>query len=607
MTSADPSDRRSPHVREHGRDVPPARTGIAAESVAVSRQRARPDAVVLSLQRSAGNGAVLRMLSRQVGGAATGSVSPPLDVVLALGRFTRTLTLPGGRVIRASATETLSLEARQASGLPAIVMSDMSEAQQEAFTRLQPSQLASGTVIQEAIEGGGGARYRIRAIYLNTEGVGLLDRHPPKASPAVRTEFPEGTAQTAAEYRGIVAAMAAGNHQVDIYIEHSGGLSKVRAGRQIVEGAPLPAELRPHLPPSFATVSPAPPSGGGEGGTPARGPAPVTEPTIDAPTRAGARAGPRRGGKPSIAGVEPGPVTTPRAPPLPAGADEVASARVRVGRVSKLAGGAASAAVRALPFITALWSLHSALKLTDDFQAELQELQRADRSLRDAGVDKLPTTGDLRRKHGLDSSEAGDAYALAWLESNGERVLSAVQTGNASRALHDDLNQVDAGLLDAQVRAQALNELNAELAAYIDQLSDVALEVHARGLAAADFLATIWKLMKDNENFPPLLETLLPIHETTAAVGRRLSSIENELAAVLDAWFRGRWQIRAEWIRTANVFNKLQPRREEILRAHGIDTRSERHRYLIWEDANRSDLLGPDWPTEYARFTSARA
>ena len=607
MTSADPSDRRSPHVREHGRDVPPARTGIAAESVAVSRQRARPDAVVLSLQRSAGNGAVLRMLSRQVGGAATGSASPPLDVVLALGRFTRTLTLPGGRVIRASATETLSLEARQASGLPAIVMSDMSEAQQEAFTRLQPSQLASGTVIQEAIEGGGGARYRIRAIYLNTEGVGLLDRHPPKASPAVRTEFPEGTAQTAAEYRGIVAAMAAGNHQVDIYIEHSGGLSKVRAGRQIVEGAPLPAELRPHLPPSFATVSPAPPSGGGEGGTPARGPAPVTEPTIDAPTRAGARAGPRRGGKPSIAGVEPGPVTTPRAPPLPAGADEVASARVRVGRVSKLAGGAASAAVRALPFITALWSLHSALKLTDDFQAELQELQRADRSLRDAGVDKLPTTGDLRRKHGLDSSEAGDAHALAWLESNGERVLSAVQTGNASRALHDDLNQVDAGLLDAQVRAQALNELNAELAAYIDQLSDVALEVHARGLAAADFLATIWKLMKDNENFPPLLETLLPIHETTAAVGRRLSSIENELAAVLDAWFKGRWQIRAEWIRTANVFNKLQPRREEILRAHGIDTRSERHRYLIWEDANRSDLLGPDWPTEYARFTSARA
>ena len=533
-----------------------------------------------------------------------GGASPPLDVVLALGRFTRTLTLPGGRVIRASATETLSVEARQASGLPAIVMSDMSEAQQEAFTRLQPSQLASGTVIQEAIEGGGGARYRIRAIYLNTEGVGLLDRHPPKASPAVRADFPEGTAQTAAEYRGIVAAMAAGNHRVDVYIEHSGGLSKVRAGRQIVEGAPLPAELRPHLPPSFAT---APPSGGGTGGTPARGPAPVAEPTIDAPTPAGARAGPRRGANPSTAGAEPGPVTTPRAPPLPAGPDEVASARVRVGQVSKLAGGAASAAVRALPFITALWSLHSALKLTDDFQAELQELQGADRSLRDAGVDKLPTTGDLRRKHGLDSSEAGDADALAWLESNGERVLSAVQTGNASTPLHDDLNRVDAGLLDAQVRAQALNELNAELEAYIDQLSDVALEVHARGLAAADFLAKIWKLMKDNENFTPLVETLLPIHETTAAVGRRLSSIENELAAVLDAWFKGRWQIRAEWIRTANVFNKLQPRREEILRARGIDTRSERHRYLIWEDANTSDLLGPDWPTEYARFTSARA
>ena len=595
-------------MRERACDVPPSRTGITPESVAVSRPQPGADAVVLlSLQRSAGNGAVVRMLSRQVGGAALGSAAPPLDVVLALGRFTRTLTLPGGRVIRASATETLSVEARQASGLPAIVMSDMSEAQQEAFTRLQPSQLASGTVVQEAIEGGGGARYRIRAIYLNTEGVGLLDRHPPRASPAVRNDFPEGTAQTAAEYRGVVAAMAAGNHQVDIYIEHSGGLSKVRAGRQIVEGAPLPAELRPHLPPSFATASPAPPSGGDWGGTPARGPAPVTEPTTDAPTRAGAPAGPRRGREASTAGAELGPVTNLRAPPLPAGADEGASARVRVRQVSKLAGGAASAAVRALPFITALWSLHSALALTDDFQARLEELQGANRSLRDAGVDKLPTTADLRRKHGLDSSEAADADALDWLESEGARVLSAVQAGDASRARHNDLNQVDTGLLDAQVRAQALNELNAELEAYIDQLSDVALEVHARGLAAADFLAKIWKLMKDNENFPPLLETLLPVHQTTAAVGQRLSSIENALAAVLDAWFKGRWQIRAEWIRTANVFNRLQPRREEILRARGIDTRSERHRYVIWEAANTSDLLGPDWPTEYARFTSARA
>jgi hypothetical protein len=300
-------------------------------------------------------------------------------------------------------------------------------------------------------------------------------------------------------------------------------------------------------------------------------------------------------------------VTRLRAPPLPAGAAEGASARVRVRQVSKLAGGAASAAVRALPFITALWSLHSALQLTDDFQARLEELEGASRSLRDAGVDKLPTIADLRRKHGLDSSEPADAQALDWLESDGARVLSAVQAGKASRALHDDLNQVDTGLLDAQVRAQALNELNAELEAYIDQLSDVALEVHARGLAAADFLAKIWKLMKDNENFPPLLETLLPVHQTTAAVGQRLSSIENALAAVLDAWFKGRWQIRGEWIRTANVFNGLQPRREEILHARGIDTRGDRHRYVIWEAANTSDLLGPDWPAEYARFTSARA
>jgi hypothetical protein len=307
------------------------------------------------------------------------------------------------------------------------------------------------------------------------------------------------------------------------------------------------------------------------------------------------------------AGAEPGPATKLRAPPLPTGADEGAAARVRVRQVSKLAGGAANAAVRALPFIAALWSLHSALQMTDDFEAQLQELQGADRSLRGAGVERLPTTADLRRTHGLDGSEGEDPQALAWLESDGERVLGAVQAGNTSRAVHDELNRIDAGLFDAQVRAQALNELNAELEAYIDQLSDVALDVHARGQAVTDFQARIWQLMKDNENFTPLLETLLPIHETAAAVGKRLSSIEGALATVLDAWFKGRWKVREEWIRTANVFNKLRPRREEILRAGGIDTRSERHRYIIWEAPNTSDLLGPDRPAEYTRYTSARA
>jgi hypothetical protein len=163
-------------------------------------------------------------------------------------------------------------------------MFDMTEAQAEAFAPLAPSGLASGTVVQDALEGGTGTLrgaaavpYRIRAVYLNTADMGLFDRFPPLTSPSVMALHPEGTAQSASEYRSIVASLASGQNKVDVYIEHPGGISKIPAGQQIVEGAPLPAELRPHLPPSFATAEPPAPTGGGgavppaEEGTPAGG------------------------------------------------------------------------------------------------------------------------------------------------------------------------------------------------------------------------------------------------------------------------------------------------------------------------------------------------
>jgi hypothetical protein len=227
------------------------------------------------------------------------------DVVLALGAFNRTYTLPSGSVFFGAAVESLRDEAQRAAGLPAIVMFDMTEAQQEAWARLAPSGLASGTLIQDALQAGGGTLrgpgrvpYKIRAIYFNNADVGLMDLYPPGTPASVAELNPEGTAQSAAEYRGIVTALGAGNHSVDIYIQHPGGLSKVPAGQQVVVGAPLPAELLAHLPPSFGRPPVKPPAGGTPGTLePAGGGvAPKTEPTDVGTVKTAEVVGPSGGG-----------------------------------------------------------------------------------------------------------------------------------------------------------------------------------------------------------------------------------------------------------------------------------------------------------------------
>jgi hypothetical protein len=179
--------------------------------------------------------------------------------VLALGLYQR--PFPGGRVLPAQ--ELLMTEAKTATGLRPILMGGMEESFQQTWRALAPSGLASGTLTYEALEGTGA--YGISAIYFNVEGVSLSKRFGSHTTTAEMVEFPEGTFQTGAELRSVVAAMAAGQHKVDLYIKHSGGLSIVRAGHQTVEGAPLPAEWRAHLPPSFETRPPG--SGGGSSGS----------------------------------------------------------------------------------------------------------------------------------------------------------------------------------------------------------------------------------------------------------------------------------------------------------------------------------------------------
>lgn len=213
---------------------------------------------VLWLQRHGGNRAVGQALARQPRRGGPRVLARDVkdeDVVLALGVYEREFPLPGGSTIRANAKASLLNEAKKASGLRAIAMTDMTEANKEAFWQQAPSGLASGTVVQEALEGGG--RYRIRAIYLNTADVNLMDRYPPGTSEERKRTHPEGTNQTAAEYRAVVAAMAANNNKVDIYIQHARGLSKVPANGHVVEGADLPKEVWRFLPMSFlpATVA----------------------------------------------------------------------------------------------------------------------------------------------------------------------------------------------------------------------------------------------------------------------------------------------------------------------------------------------------------------
>jgi len=218
------------------------------------------------------------------------SSAPPR--VLVLGLYER--PFPGGQTFPVQ--DSLLKEAKATTGLRPMLMGGM-ESFGEVFRGLAPSGLASATLVQEALEGGG--KQNIRAIYINEASVTLLAKHSPRATAAHQAAHPEGTFQTAAEYRSVVASLAANTHKVDIYIKHAKGLSIVRANKQVVEGRPLPAQLRPHLPPTFVTEPPpggtAPPSG-----QPPKG-APPSPPPPAAPKPPAARPAQAQGRTPSRA------------------------------------------------------------------------------------------------------------------------------------------------------------------------------------------------------------------------------------------------------------------------------------------------------------------
>lgn len=176
----------------------------------------------------------------------------PQPTVLALGRYSRANT----------SIDRLSEEAERATGLRAFVAGRM-PGFTENFARERGAAMASAMLVQEAIEGGG--PLNIQAIYLNTAEVQFLRGGPLSSSV---NAVPGTGGHTAAEYRNLVVALAANAHKVDVFLQHEGGLSIIRAQRQTTEGAPLPAFLKEYLPPSFFESPRNPPSGGPSGSVP---------------------------------------------------------------------------------------------------------------------------------------------------------------------------------------------------------------------------------------------------------------------------------------------------------------------------------------------------
>ena len=203
-----------------------------------------------------------------------GGPVPAQEAVVVLGSWDRTLTLPGGSTIRLPTegsqallrgeaiavfpghepTEVMGLPGAFGSGagggaFPAITEEGQREREQDRSGPPGWCGLPSGVAVQEALEGGTTSRgMRVTAIFINVDEVDLEDSR-----------------QTSSEYRQIVAALASGrNTQVDIVIRHGSGISRVRRGSQTVEGAPLPADLRRYLPPTFRTLGSG--VGTGEGG-----------------------------------------------------------------------------------------------------------------------------------------------------------------------------------------------------------------------------------------------------------------------------------------------------------------------------------------------------
>jgi hypothetical protein len=297
------------------------------------------------------------------------------------------------------------------------------------------------------------------------------------------------------------------------------------------------------------------------------------------------------------------PAGTPRPRPRPSvTVDDPGSPSVGR-RAAAAAATAAETAIKALPFITALYSLHQGLETVNNFEARMQQLHSAGPGLKAAGMDGLPSDADLRNKLGLDDLAATDADDVQWLKTNGNRVLAAAGKSREKPAEWERLNNA---LDHIQARADAVNELNAQEEAYCDELSKVALEAKGRSEALATFIHKIDELEKTYDRLPDLEVELVSIEQTALSVSGQLSVLETVLTKAAKVYFDARWKAREEWIHLALTFDDFASERKALLQARGYDASGKRDEYVIWEKPNNSDLWGPDWPRRYAELTAIR-
>jgi hypothetical protein len=271
--------------------------------------------------------------------------------------------------------------------------------------------------------------------------------------------------------------------------------------------------------------------------------------------------------------------------------------------VATAAATAADTAIKALPFITALYSLHQGLQMVNNFEERMSQLHSAGPGLKAVGMDKLPSDADLRGELGLDDFVETDTDNVQWLKDNGNRILEAVGQGKEKPAEWERLNKV---LDHMQARADALNQLNAQEEAYCNALSTIALEAKGRGEALATFIHQINELEKSSNKLPDLEAELVSIEQTALAVGSQLSVLEGVLEKAARLYYEARRKVRDEWIHLALVFDDFASERKALLEARGTDASDKREEYVVWEKPNNSDLWGRETPRQYDELTMIR-
>ena len=156
------------------------------------------------------------------------------EKTLALGFWTNEVNINGVRGFTDDAA--LMVRSTAQSYLPTANVIDLRamSSYQDIFSKLGAGDsLASGAVVQEALQGGSG----VKAIFFDARGVDIM----------------KAGSHSAAELRSIIASIAAKNAQVDVHILTEAGLSTIRKGVTTIEGAALPTTIANRLPSSFTT------------------------------------------------------------------------------------------------------------------------------------------------------------------------------------------------------------------------------------------------------------------------------------------------------------------------------------------------------------------